>query len=141
MRSVFDGILDLSRHTRSIILERSPFGLRVFDLPHIVFGRFSPKIEAFSRRFSGLPANPRILCVWFSYSSIDLLSWLSVFTTGIFRANPNSHSRRNVLYVRRYYTYIRIRIFMRFYICSRHGGQSRGRPRLLDGRAHEEKSP
>ena len=40
-------------------IELIPFGLRVFDFPHIVFVRFSRKTEAFSRPFSGSPTNPR----------------------------------------------------------------------------------
>ena len=50
-------------------IERIPFGLRVFDLPLIVVGWFSPKIETFSRRFFGSLTNGWIMNVRFSYSS------------------------------------------------------------------------
>ena len=49
-------------HT-TLPLKRIPLGVRVFHFPHIVFGRFLPKIEAFSWRFSGWPANRPILDV------------------------------------------------------------------------------
>ena len=86
-------------HQAVLCLERIPFGLRVFDFPHItVFVRFSPTINAFSRRFSGSPTNPRILNVRFSYSSVDFPARFSIFTTGMLRQNPNFQPKRNLLY-------------------------------------------
>ena len=78
-------------------VERIPSGLRVFDFPHTVFGRFLPKIEPFSRPFPGSSANRRILNVRVSYSSVVLPGRFVVFTTGMLRQNPNSQSKRNSL--------------------------------------------
>ena len=77
----------------TLCIERIPFGLSVFDLPHIVFGRFSPKIEAVFR-FASKP--PDFECTG-SCSSVDLAARFSIFTTGLLRPNPNSHSKRNLL--------------------------------------------
>ena len=83
----------LRRLRRQRYIEQILFGLRVFDLPHIVLGRFSPKIQVFSRRFSGSPANHRISDARFSYRSVDLPARLSIFAIGMFRKvetpNPN----------------------------------------------------
>ena len=46
-----------------LLLERIPFGLRVFDLPLIV--PFPPKIEAFSRRFLFASKHPDFECTVF----------------------------------------------------------------------------
>ena len=80
------------------LLEQIPFGLRVFDSPVVVYGRFSRKLEAFSRRFSGSPANRLALNVPVSYSSVVLTARFSIFTTGMLRPNQNSQSKRNWLY-------------------------------------------
>ena len=63
-----------------------------------MFGRFSPKIESFSRRSSGSPANPRILNVRVSYVSVDSPACFSFSLLECSVANPNSQPKRNRLY-------------------------------------------
>ena len=78
--------------------EQVPFGLGVFHFPHIVLVPSSTKIKAFSRRFFGSPANPRILNVRFSYSSVLLSARFSIFSIEMLRPSPHSQSKRNKLY-------------------------------------------
>ena len=86
-------------------VERIPFGLRVFDFHHIVSVRFSAEIEAFSRPFSGSPANPRILIVRFSTAASIFavpfydVCYRNVITISIIEMLSLSQSKRNLLYV------------------------------------------
>ena len=83
----------------AICIERIPFGLGIFHFPHLEFVRFSPTMEAFSRPFSGSPANPRISNARFACISGGLSARFFHFTTGMLRQNPISQTKRDLLYL------------------------------------------